>query len=273
LGLIRQLERLVQATNTPFALLYVADHLHWGDPTLSFCFLRALHHIHSLVFARLLHPALNAHLRMPLHRHHGMPLPRHPGMPLLVALPGGPHPQPALPLVAQQLPEQPIEQLRRQQQRDLDIHQEALRLLTERRMLTEMEKLVNGKPDELCKQLRDGPPLLRLIALQVISRRRMPVEKDLIEVLDDPDKTIRQTAREALVRIARGTDFGPSLTATKRGVAQSIERWRDWLALQQSVAPPTPTPGAAAPPKQSRAEELEARPLFLVPGDKKASKP
>ena len=140
-------------------------------------------------------------------------------------------------------------------------------------MLTEMEKVVNGKPDELCKQLRQGPPLLRLIALQVISRRRVPVEKDLIEVLDDPDKTIRQAAREALVRIARGTDFGPSLTATKRGVAQSIERWRDWLALQPSVAPPTLAQDAAAPPKRSRAEELEARPLFLVPDDKKASKP
>ena len=49
--------------------------------------------------------------------------------------------------------------------------------------------------------------------------------------------------------------------------------WRDWLALQQSVAPPTPTPGAATPPKPPRAEELEARPLFLVPDDKKASKP
>jgi hypothetical protein len=140
-------------------------------------------------------------------------------------------------------------------------------------MLTEMEKLVNGKPDELCKQLREGPPLLRFIALQVISRRRVPVEKDLIEVLDDPDKTIRQAAREALVRIARGTDFGPSLTATKGSVAQSIERWRDWLALQQSVAPPPRTQGAAAPPKPPRAEELEALPLFLVPQDKPASKP
>ena len=262
-------------------MLYVADHLHGGDPTLSYCFLRALHHIHSLVFSRLLHPVVHPHPRMPLHLHFGMnvhlhfrmPWHLHPGLPLLVAQPGGPHPQPASPLVAQQLPDQPIEQLRRQQQRDLDIRQEALRLLTERRMLTEMEKLVNGKPDELCKQLREGPPLLRLIALRVISRRRVPVEKDLIEVLDDPDKSIRQAAREALVRIARGTDFGPSLTATKRDVAQSIDRWRDWLALQQSVAPPTPTPGAATPPKPPRAEELEARPLFLVPDDKKASKP
>jgi len=97
--------------------------------------------------------------------------------------------------------------------------------------------MVKGNPDLLCKKVRDGTPLERFLAIQVIARRRLRLEKDLIKVLQDPDKTIRQAARNALVRICRGTDFGPSAGASKRGLGRAVQQWRNWLDLQQSVSP------------------------------------
>src|SRR5262249_39651278 len=46
---------------------------------------------------------------------------------------------------------------------------------------------------------------------------------------------VRQAARQALVRLARGTDFGPLPGWSQVGIKRSVERWQQWLALQQSV--------------------------------------
>ena len=238
MGLVHQLSRLVQATNTPLALIYVSNHLTWGDPTLSFCFLRALCHIRMQVFDGLLHCSLHAQGGLPHHPLHG-------GLPLIHAQRGVPlmvrqGVPPGMPLQVGQGGEPQEEQMRLIQQqvrREMDIRQEAQRLLLQTQLQQLIEKMVKGNPDLLCKKVRDGTPLERFLAIQVIARRRLRLEKDLIKVLQDPDKTIRQAARNALVRICRGTDFGPSAGASKRGLGRAVQQWRNWLDLQQSVSP------------------------------------
>jgi HEAT repeat protein len=246
LGLVHQLSRLVQATHTPLALIYVANHLTWGDPTLSFCFLRALCHIRMQVFDGLLHCSLHAQAGVPHHPlHGGVPVIReHRGLPLTVRQ-GVP---PGLPLQVGQGGDPQTEQtqlIEQQIRREMDIRQEAQRLLLQTQLQQLIEKMVKDKPELLCEKLRDGTPLERFLAIQVISRRRLPLEKDLIEALRDPDKIIRQAARDALVRICRGTDFGPSAGVSKRGVGRAVEQWRHWLDLQQGVSQPRLTESVA----------------------------
>lgn len=119
-------------------------------------------------------------------------------------------------------------------------------MLQQRELLDIAEKMSKEEPNLLRKQLRKGLPVVRFIAIQVISSRRLPVEKDLIEVLKDPDPTIREAAREALAHICRSTDFGPLPGFSQRGIARSVEKWQHWLALQHGESPDITVKGAAA---------------------------
>jgi HEAT repeat protein len=158
-------------------------------------------------------------------------------------------PQQAMPLLMQQVREQQIEQLRRNQQqirRELDIRNEALRLLTQRKLLDLIETMLKERPEFLCKKLQEGKPVERLLALQMIAKRRLPLEKEVIDALKDPDKLIRHTAHSALVYLTRGTDFGPMARATPRNLDRSIARWQNWLTLQRDAALDSPSKVAVA---------------------------
>lgn len=139
---------------------------------------------------------------------------------------------------------------RRREKELLDIQER--KLAEELFQRSSLEVFVRKLPDEpedtLRRDLQDDSPLARLLVVHTIGRRRLHLETELIERLGDAHPAVRQAAREALVRIARGTDFGPSARASKGAIARSTEKWRQWLALQQiatrgSLAPP-PTPGA-----------------------------
>lgn len=237
-------------------MLYISNHLTWGDPTLSSCFLQALCSIRFTVFRNLILTTFYPQVSAPMAPiNGGMPLIARrvvrPGMPTPVGQGGNPQ------FEQMQLINQKI-------RRELDIRQEAKRLLVQTQLRQTIEKMVKDKPDLLCKKLRDGIPLERLIALQVIGRRRLPLEKELIDVLRDPDKMIRQTAHDALVRISRGTDFGPSTGASKRGLGRAVEKWRHWLELQKSAKQAflseTIAKGAAKP-QQKNLDAIQTAPV------------
>jgi hypothetical protein len=84
----------------------------------------------------------------------------------------------------------------------------------------------------IARKLRDEQPLTRWVAAQLAGRKRLHLEKELIELLTDPAPAVRQAARAALVRLSRGNDFGPLPTATQ--TAQSVQAWRQWHSLQDS---------------------------------------
>ena len=70
-------------------------------------------------------------------------------------------------------------------------------------------------------------------------QKRLPLEAELIGLLSDPHPQVRQGARQALVRLSRGNDFGPLPTATAKQISQSARSWRQWLHFQD---PPEPAP-------------------------------
>ena len=87
----------------------------------------------------------------------------------------------------------------------------------------------------LRRRLTDANPLVRMLAVQMAGRRWLPVEKEAIALLADPNPPIRQAAWQTLVRLARGADFGPEPTATGPQIAMSRQHWNHWLSLQQDV--------------------------------------
>ncbi len=120
------------------------------------------------------------------------------------------------------------------------------RLVEERDLLEALvRQLLREKPEFLVKKLGDPNPAIRWLTIQAIARRRLPLEKALIERLSDPDRAVAQAARTALVRLGRGVDFGPPAKATRPQRHKAVERWSDWLVLQEKTTLPTGLPGAA----------------------------
>jgi hypothetical protein len=88
------------------------------------------------------------------------------------------------------------------------------------------------------EKLQDADPWVRWAAIQVASRKWLPVEKRLIELLADPCSPVSDAAHKALIRLSRGNDFGPPAKATAVQVAQAQEQWQDWLDLQIATRKP-----------------------------------
>jgi HEAT repeat protein len=94
------------------------------------------------------------------------------------------------------------------------------------------ESLENLRP-----RLSARSPVARWLTVQVVKSRRIPLEAELIELLNDPENGVRQAARQALLRLSRGTDFGPLPGWTVARRERAVARWRSWLALQHGAAP------------------------------------
>jgi hypothetical protein len=108
-------------------------------------------------------------------------------------------------------------------------------------------ELVTADLEPLRAKLKDDNPLYRLGAVQTVHRRRVHLERDLIECLDDSQPLIREGARQALVRLARGADFGPRIAADRLDRKQAARRWQTWLTLQQYADAPAEEPMPADP--------------------------
>jgi HEAT repeat protein len=90
---------------------------------------------------------------------------------------------------------------------------------------------------EFVVMLRDSDQWVRWGAATFIGRKHVHAEKELIALLSDPVIEVREAAHQALVKLARGTDFGPSIHDPQPKIQQAIKRWQEWLALQDPSAP------------------------------------
>jgi HEAT repeat protein len=117
-----------------------------------------------------------------------------------------------------------------QQEEFTQLQRERAALLRDK--VQSLRALAREQEDVLRRQLRDPEPATRLEAIEAVSMARRTLETELIERLDDPDADVRQAARRALVRLARGTDFGPRTGASKRLRRKAQQRWLEWLVLQ-----------------------------------------
>jgi hypothetical protein len=85
---------------------------------------------------------------------------------------------------------------------------------------------------DLLDQLKDAQPFQRFLAIHAVAKKRLPVEKELIDLLADKSPQIRQAAKHALVRLSRGNDFGPADNAAGTEIQAAQRQWRQWLSLQ-----------------------------------------
>ncbi|NQW47285.1 MAG: hypothetical protein HQ464_05895 [Planctomycetes bacterium] len=112
-----------------------------------------------------------------------------------------------------------------------------------------LASLAGKRPDEIAAAMSSSHPHERWAAVTVALQKRLDLPDEYIEQLADPEPEIRQQARQALVRLAGGDDFGPSNDATEDGLKVSIQKWTHWLErrkLLQSFAGKPPAEVAAA---------------------------
>lgn len=126
-----------------------------------------------------------------------------------------------------------------------DPYREALNLQLEQ-MRFEISLLKEYEQDDrfdLNLKMRDPNPMIRWLAVVSASQRRQHCEDELINRLKDPVPAVRAAAHDALVRISRGTDFGPAhavgptLVATRNAQDEAVARWRQWLKSQREETP------------------------------------
>jgi hypothetical protein len=73
---------------------------------------------------------------------------------------------------------------------------------------------------------------VRMAAAKVVGSKRLTYGDDLIDLLSDADSGVRQAARQALVQLSRGLDYGPEPTAGETARAEAVRQWRAWWDKQ-----------------------------------------
>src|SRR5262245_54266171 len=119
--------------------------------------------------------------------------------------------------------------------------------------LESLRAVTKETPDELRERVTEKDAAVRLAAVQAIGHRRLHLEAELIDLLQDAEPQVREAAHGALVRVARGTDFGPTRRAGKTERLQAIARWRSWLELQN----PDPQAARAMAPDADETEAIQ----------------
>ena len=120
---------------------------------------------------------------------------------------------------------------------------------------------------DLPEKLSDLNPLIRWAAANQIAKKRIPAEKELIDRLNDPYLEIRQAAHQALMRIARGADLGPTFPDSEAKIKQATKRWNDWLTLQEPARATSSGSRTDGP-----SDTLQPREEKKSPGEKKPPK-
>lgn len=117
-----------------------------------------------------------------------------------------------------------------------------------------LRELIKDSPGVITEKLNDEQPLVRFLAAHAVGRKRLPLEDRLMGLLSDPYPQVREAARQALVRISRGNDFGPAQNASAKQLTQASEAWRQWHRWQdppestlESVPPSQPAKGDGPP--------------------------
>ena len=75
---------------------------------------------------------------------------------------------------------------------------------------------------------------MRVAAARAIGTKGLHYERELIDLLAEQSADLRQAARQALIRLSRGIDFGPERSANEIERATALRMWREWLAKQDS---------------------------------------
>jgi hypothetical protein len=78
--------------------------------------------------------------------------------------------------------------------------------------------------------ITDDRAEVRKSAVRVVANRIPTLGRDLVPLLADEKSEVRQAAHAALVKLAKGEDFGPSSPDGDESVRREAQRrWRDWF--------------------------------------------
>jgi hypothetical protein len=89
-------------------------------------------------------------------------------------------------------------------------------------------------PAALAKKMKDDRVEVRIAAARVAGEKKHRLGSELIELLEDEEVRVREAARQALVRLSGGADYGPDAKASEKARAEAIEQWRAWWSQQKS---------------------------------------
>jgi len=95
-----------------------------------------------------------------------------------------------------------------------------------------VQNLSRQTPTFVKEKLADDKAEVRLAAARVAVKRNLPVVSELIDQLTDSNENVREFAHQTLVRVARGTDYGPKKGADKEERDKAVEKWRTWWTRQ-----------------------------------------
>ena len=95
------------------------------------------------------------------------------------------------------------------------------------------ERLTRMTTATLRDKLRDDNIEVRSAAALACGRKKVQETiADLLQLLDDPEMEVIQTARVALTELS-GQDFGPKSDADRVGRAEAAAAWRKWWKEHQ----------------------------------------
>jgi hypothetical protein len=92
--------------------------------------------------------------------------------------------------------------------------------------------LARQDADYLKQRLEDTQKQIRLAAVKAVAKKGLRLGSELIARLTDEEPDVRQAARAALVKLARGVDHGPEPDASKPEREAATARWREWWEKQ-----------------------------------------
>jgi hypothetical protein len=91
-----------------------------------------------------------------------------------------------------------------------------------------IKHLTRQKPDVVKAHLTHERAEVRAAAVQVTGSRGLRFGQQLINLLDDADAEVRQSARRALTQLSRGLDYGPERGASSGERSEALRRWQAW---------------------------------------------
>jgi hypothetical protein len=86
--------------------------------------------------------------------------------------------------------------------------------------------------DKLKEMLKHDRAEVRAGAARVVGDKQLRYGAELIELLRDVEPAVQQAARQALVRLARGADYGPAADADSGAREEAVTRWQQWWKTQ-----------------------------------------
>jgi hypothetical protein len=106
---------------------------------------------------------------------------------------------------------------------ETDVREQARDLLTSN-LGHQGSKVIRAK-------LKDERPEVRAAAARAVAKFPA-LGGEVIDLLNDDEQVVRDSAHQALVRLNRGTDLGPEPNATDGQRTAAVEKWREWWSKQ-----------------------------------------